>query len=44
MVENRDYFIDGEKCGYKETEKNEMKSKDNSLFGLDGSFRKLEFD
>lgn len=44
LVENRDFFIDGENCGIDEVKTNVMKSKDNSLFGLDGSFRKLEFD
>lgn len=44
LIGNRDYFIEGEKCGINERETSLMKPKDNELFGLDGSFRKLEFD
>lgn len=40
----RDYFLEDEKLGVDETKRVGKKQTSDSLFGLEGSFRKLDID
>ena len=44
LMKYRDYFLEDEKLGVDETKRVGKKQNSDSLFGLEGSFRKLDID